>query len=282
MPPLRRSPRHALRLILVYLLLVLVQQHDRLLLEFQLYFPSIVFAPLLPVVLPVINQLVTDYCLLRRGPFRESLNYTFDTYPAHLARDTCRFTKDQIDILVRSLHMPTQRILRSVVSPHDCLLVTLYRLALGPNYREMSHHFKWSPSMISRMVSRTIYWLDEHFGWLLREHNILLEPEWLMSSAEFIQQHSQLREPCVSLFVDGKLFTVCRPSQFQRAIFNGKDHRHGLKFQVCKLSLVIVYSSLSGCCQCRWPLRQLRWSTIGENARCRTVSSFRFRKALQR
>jgi hypothetical protein len=185
-----------------------------------------------PLLAPAVRELITEYCLRKRAPEVPSHVFDVDSFPDHLIKKFCRFEKDDLRRLPHLLRMPDYlEVGWSKVSSLEGLFITLCRLGRASNLIDFPFNFQWSYSMISKIVKRFDEFIDDNWRWILEESNSMLQPVWLERSAELIKRHMRLEHGNVCLFVDGKLYTCCRPAKWQRSIYNGKDRRHGVKFQ---------------------------------------------------
>lgn len=82
--------------------------------------------------------------------------------------------------------------------------------------------------MITNNVMDYIY--DVHGHRLTEWNNDILNPGLLEMYADAVAQKGAALTNCFG-FIDGTVRPICRPTQYQKIVFNGHKRVHSLKFQ---------------------------------------------------
>ena len=169
----------------------------------------------------------------------ESVPHTFQKYPRlhfedlteHECKNWFRFKKEDIPVICAALEIPEEvvTVSRHVFPAREALLVLLWRLSYANKWSYGVKFFGRSSSALSEVTHALLDHITTNFGHLLKLPAHYSNPATLRRMADAI--HAKSPMCTVAGFIDGTLRRICRPSRFQRAVFNGHKRHHGLKWQ---------------------------------------------------
>ena len=130
---------------------------------------------------------------------------------------------------------------RGRVSPEKAFLFTLYRLHCPGNLVDMQHYWGKEYTQLSRIFKAMVDYIHEQHVHLIK-NNIEFFVPWFPQYNEVVRRRIAAKNNGVvpeeladiAVFIDGTIRPIDRPlgnNNIQRAVFNGKDKVHALKFQ---------------------------------------------------
>ncbi|KAJ6493877.1 hypothetical protein DFH09DRAFT_871267, partial [Mycena vulgaris] len=124
---------------------------------------------------------------------------------------------------------------RYAFSPVEALGLLLARFRSAGDMYEVSMKYNRSQSAISELVNELSEYLDERWSHLLDfDTNGILSPEHMKQYGRAIYNAgAPLRT--VWGFIDCTIRGICRPTWWQRIVYNGYKKIHATKFQAVKL-----------------------------------------------
>ena len=148
-----------------------------------------------------------------------------------------RVEKKDLPQLAEALQLPqTFRCYqRTTADKLEGLCILLRRMSFPCRYSDMIPRFgRPVPelSMITNTVINYIY--DVHSHRLLEWNDNIMSPDLLDIYTDAISNKGAALGNCFG-FIDGTVRPICRPSQYQRIVFNGHKRVHSLKFQSVSL-----------------------------------------------
>jgi hypothetical protein len=140
--------------------------------------------------------------------------------------------KQDVDRLVAALDLPARLPMdnRLRVSGRDGLLLLLRRLAYPNRLSDLERLFGRPRDEISRVcscVERLLF--DSFAAGLLTLDPVYLSAERLQTFVNAVERAGAPLPNCWA-FLDGTFREIARPSENQQLFFNGKEHRHGVKY----------------------------------------------------
>lgn len=147
-----------------------------------------------------------------------------------------RFTRHDIRRIKNLLHFPRKFKLwnRMVVPAEEVLCLVLARLSYPCRLRDLSALFLRHRTVLSNMFNVGLDFIYARTRSLLSTlQQPFLTPERLALYAENVAETTDdLTRPMkIWAFIDGTTRPICRPSDNQRIVYDGKDRVHALKFQ---------------------------------------------------
>ena len=156
----------------------------------------------------------------------------------------CRFQRNDLSVLITALRLPDFVVCASGTKSHisEALPIFLYRFATAARFYDMERDFCRREAQLKVIFSTVCSLIIDRWGFLLTTdvRNPLFTRENLRRSARAIARKLGLSALSVFGFIDGKLFSTCRPSTGQESMYNGKDREHGLKY----LAVVLAFGLL--------------------------------------
>ena len=176
------------------------------------------------------------------SPGRSAESFTEDEL-----RASFRFDREAIAELQELLGVPP--VFRSRnnhrFEGEEAFLLLLRRLAGRERNMELAQVFGRSPPGISEMYNVVLDHVYEHAKRAMRME--LWETD-LVSFAGILARCGCVEQSCVG-FIDGTMFTICRPMQGQESMYNGWKRPHKVKYQCVVLPNFLIgdwYGPASG------------------------------------
>ena len=148
-----------------------------------------------------------------------------------------RFRKHDLLLLAEALQIPDSFTCyqRSVASGMEGLCILLRRLAYPCRYSDMVPRFGRPVPVLSMISSQVLdYVYDLHSHRITQWNHEILSLEALQLYSDAIAAQGAALNNCIG-FVDGTVRPICRPGEHQRAVYNGHERVHALKFQCVAL-----------------------------------------------
>ena len=144
-----------------------------------------------------------------------------------------RFSGQHLKRLLSVLQMPPR--IKTKHQDNVCslkaLCLCLYRLSYPARLDRMAEEFKMSKSAISRVITAFIRHVTMSWDRLLYWDHHRLTSSKLEQLAKICAVENGYLCTRVFGFIDGTTHRICRPSRFQRSMYNGHKHEHCVKYQ---------------------------------------------------
>jgi len=167
------------------------------------------------------------------SPGRSAESFTDDEL-----RGSFRFGRDAIAELLGLLGFPT--VLRSAsgrrFGGEEAFLLLLRRLGGRERGLELAQVFGRSPPAISEMYNVA---LDHVFLHVASAMRLEIWEEHLPAFARVLRERGCPEGHCFG-FIDGTMFTICRPTVGQEAMYNGWKRQHKVKYQCVVLPNFLI------------------------------------------
>lgn len=158
------------------------------------------------------------------SPGRSAESFTDDEL-----RGSFRFGRDAIGVLLGLLGIPN--VLRSAsgrrFDGEEAFLLLLRRLGGRERLLDLAQVFGRPPPAISEMYNVVLDHVFQHVRHALR---LEIWEEHLTAFSQVLRERGCPEGHCFG-FVDGTMFTICRPTVGQEAMYNGWKRQHKVKYQ---------------------------------------------------
>lgn len=143
-----------------------------------------------------------------------------------------RFGKDDFRRLKTALALPPRFVLpnRCVVDGLDALCIFLARLAYPCRLAQLQLMFNRPESTLSFIITSVLNFIYDNHANKVQD----LDQDWIRRRRQTYADHIHNKgSPMDNIigFIDGTVRPICRPTYFQRVVYNGHKRVHALKFQ---------------------------------------------------
>lgn len=143
-----------------------------------------------------------------------------------------RFYKQDLISLANSLRIPDEITLsnRIRINGIDALCITLRRLSYPNRLVDLEKFCGWPKTTLSMIINFVIDHIHHHFADKITN----LNQDWLVDRMQMYADAIYNKgSPLTNIFgfIDGTVRPVCRPTIYQRIVYNGHKRVHALKFQ---------------------------------------------------
>ena len=161
--------------------------------------------------------------------------FDLESFPEAECYTEFRFKKNDILRLKNALQIPNEIICYNYndikADGIEALCILLRRLCYPTRFADLIPRFGRPVPQLCMIFNQLLDFLNDTWGHLLDTLNQpWLSPHNLRSFADAVHEKGAPLN-CVWGFIDGTLKACCRPSQHQRAVYNGHKRYHGLKYQ---------------------------------------------------
>ena len=120
---------------------------------------------------------------------------------------------------------------RTTADKLEGLCILLRKMSYPCRYSDMIPRFGRPVAELSMITNNVMdYIYDVHGHRLTEWNNDILNPGLLEMYADAVAQKGAALTNCFG-FIDGTVRPICRPTQYQKIVFNGLKRVHSLKFQ---------------------------------------------------
>ena len=120
---------------------------------------------------------------------------------------------------------------RTTADKLEGLCILLRKMSYPCRYSDMIPRFGRPVAELSMITNNVMdYIYDVHGHRLTEWNNDILNPGLLEMYADAVAQKGAALTNCFG-FIDGTVRPICRPTQYQKIVFNGHKRVHSLKFQ---------------------------------------------------
>ena len=171
--------------------------------------------------------------------YRQSFDLDVIKDDLEFCREHFRFTMPEIKRIAQLIGLEGQIILenRCKINSVFAMCILLKRFAYPSRLSDMEYFFGISRSTISRVVSYLVTYLFEKYSKKLTWDASFLNRAKLVEYEAAIKNKGLLVINTGGIldgtfgFIDGTVRGICRPSRYQKRVYNGHKRKHALKFQ---------------------------------------------------
>ena len=189
------------------------------------------------------NSLLSDeeLLLLLDENSSENPQFNYDKYERfnidHIEEAECkaefRVEKKDLHQLAEVLQLPNSFRChqRTTADKLEGPCILLRKMSYPCRYSDMIPRFGRPVAELSMITNNVMdYIYDVHGHRLTEWNNDILNPGLLEMYADAVAQKGAALTNCFG-FIDGTVRPICRPTQYQKIVFNGHKRVHSLKFQ---------------------------------------------------